>query len=189
MVGGQRSKQTGRRRRTSFENPRHRLSEMQIQIFTGQRRMHAFHLYTMQIRILLRLQQAIQDGRQMRTVRVLCEAGTAFASSAKLSILFARQRAARVADTVASESAWHRWDAMALIEVLNPMLCLFAQINDVDFNTDPFDGPQTADENEDGAKARAKNLCPMPIQKETPTGLVDTVCNGDVAQENAGLCR
>lgn len=29
----------------------------------------------------------------------------------------------------------------------------------------------------------------MPIQRETPTGLVDTVCNGDVDDNSAGLCR
>lgn len=62
-------------------------------------------------------------------------------------------------------------------------------MNDVSFSMEPFAGPHTADENEAGARAIAKNLCPMPIQKETPTGLVDTVCNSDVAKDNAGLCR
>lgn len=63
------------------------------------------------------------------------------------------------------------------------------QMNDIEFSREAFDGPHTAEENEAGAKARARNLCPMPVQKETPTGLVDTVCNGDVANDNAGLCR
>lgn len=66
---------------------------------------------------------------------------------------------------------------------------IFLQINDIPFSTKPFDGPHTAEENEAGARAISRNLCPMPIQKETPTGLVDTVCNGDAAEGNAGLCR
>lgn len=40
---------------------------------------------------------------------------------------------------------------------------------------------------EEGAKAVLK--CPIPLQKETPTGLVDTICNGDVLDGYAGLCR
>ncbi|CAH0557576.1 unnamed protein product [Brassicogethes aeneus] len=31
--------------------------------------------------------------------------------------------------------------------------------------------------------------CPIPLQKETPSGLVDTICNGDVEKAQAGLCR
>lgn len=34
-----------------------------------------------------------------------------------------------------------------------------------------------------------RKLCPIPIQKETPSGLVDTVCNGDLEDNTAGLCR
>lgn len=34
-----------------------------------------------------------------------------------------------------------------------------------------------------------RKLCQIPIQKETPSGLVDTVCNGDMEDESAGLCR
>ncbi|KAL5281668.1 RNF31 family protein [Megaselia abdita] len=41
--------------------------------------------------------------------------------------------------------------------------------------------------NGEGAKAIAK--CPIPLQKETPNGLVDTICNGDVPDLHAGLCR
>ena len=32
-------------------------------------------------------------------------------------------------------------------------------------------------------------LCPIPLQRETPKGLVDTVCNNDVPQKHAGMCR
>ncbi|XP_058819364.1 E3 ubiquitin-protein ligase lubel isoform X8 [Topomyia yanbarensis] len=31
--------------------------------------------------------------------------------------------------------------------------------------------------------------CPIPLQKETPAGLMDTVCNNDVPEAHAGLCR
>lgn len=31
--------------------------------------------------------------------------------------------------------------------------------------------------------------CPIPLQKETPGGLMDTICNGDVPDGHAGLCR
>uniref|UniRef100_A0A1A9W5H4 Uncharacterized protein n=1 Tax=Glossina brevipalpis TaxID=37001 RepID=A0A1A9W5H4_9MUSC len=31
--------------------------------------------------------------------------------------------------------------------------------------------------------------CPIPIQKETPTGLVDTKCNNDVPEKHGGMCR
>lgn len=34
-----------------------------------------------------------------------------------------------------------------------------------------------------------RKLCSIPIQKETPSGLVDTVCNGDIEENSAGLCR
>lgn len=55
----------------------------------------------------------------------------------------------------------------------------------ISFNTKPLDGGSTTDS--DGAKA--KLTCPMPVQKETPTGMIDTVCNGDTADHQAGLCR
>lgn len=58
-------------------------------------------------------------------------------------------------------------------------------MNNVHFNTEPMDGALPSDS--DGAKA--KLICPMPIQKETPNGLVDTICNGDIAEHQAGLCR
>ncbi|XP_055592329.1 E3 ubiquitin-protein ligase lubel isoform X8 [Uranotaenia lowii] len=31
--------------------------------------------------------------------------------------------------------------------------------------------------------------CPIPLQKETPAGLMDTICNGEVPEGYAGLCR
>ncbi|XP_015033479.3 E3 ubiquitin-protein ligase lubel isoform X3 [Drosophila willistoni] len=38
-------------------------------------------------------------------------------------------------------------------------------------------------------KARASAKCPIPLQKETPQGLVDTVCNSEVPDKHAGMCR
>ncbi|XP_055643481.1 E3 ubiquitin-protein ligase lubel isoform X3 [Toxorhynchites rutilus septentrionalis] len=35
----------------------------------------------------------------------------------------------------------------------------------------------------------ASMKCPIPLQKETPAGLMDTICNGDVPDDHAGLCR
>jgi E3 ubiquitin-protein ligase RNF31 len=53
------------------------------------------------------------------------------------------------------------------------------QINNVSFDTEPSTS--------DGAKAFVK--CPVQLQKETPTGLVDAVCSNEVQEGHAGLCR
>lgn len=58
-------------------------------------------------------------------------------------------------------------------------------MHNVEFKTAP-DDDQTED-SADGAKAITK--CPIPIQKETPTGLVDTICKNDVPVNHAGMCR
>lgn len=50
----------------------------------------------------------------------------------------------------------------------------------------PFDTELPA-EKEENARARIK--CLIPLQKETPNGLTDTVCNSDVEKGQAGLCR
>lgn len=31
--------------------------------------------------------------------------------------------------------------------------------------------------------------CPIQLQRETPGGLVDTVCGSEVKAKNAGLCK
>lgn len=59
-------------------------------------------------------------------------------------------------------------------------------MHNIPFNNQPID-VVTADMDEEGAKAVLK--CPIPIQKETPTGLVDSVCKNDVPNHHAGLCR
>ncbi|XP_028127889.1 E3 ubiquitin-protein ligase lubel isoform X1 [Diabrotica virgifera virgifera] len=43
------------------------------------------------------------------------------------------------------------------------------------------------DNDEDNASAVLK--CMIPLQKETPTGLLDTVCNNEVTPGQSGLCR
>lgn len=59
------------------------------------------------------------------------------------------------------------------------------KLHEIPFNNQPSDAAPA--ESDEGAKAVLK--CPMPIQKETPTGLVDTVCKNDVPNNHAGLCR
>ncbi|XP_063922547.1 E3 ubiquitin-protein ligase lubel isoform X3 [Zophobas morio] len=49
-----------------------------------------------------------------------------------------------------------------------------------------FDTDAPADK-EDNASAAAK--CAIPLQRETPSGLVDTVCNNEVTPGQGGLCR
>jgi E3 ubiquitin-protein ligase RNF31 len=48
----------------------------------------------------------------------------------------------------------------------------------------PFD---TEKKEENAAAAAAK--CPVPLQRETPNGLIDTVCNNEVTPGQGGLCR
>ncbi|XP_043861722.1 E3 ubiquitin-protein ligase lubel isoform X6 [Drosophila santomea] len=56
----------------------------------------------------------------------------------------------------------------------------------VKFDTEPM---QIKDEPSSSSKARAQARCPIPLQKETPQGLVDTVCNTEVPDKHAGMCR
>ncbi|KAH8297890.1 hypothetical protein KR018_000389 [Drosophila ironensis] len=56
----------------------------------------------------------------------------------------------------------------------------------VKFDTEPV---QLKDESSSSTKARAQARCPIPLQKETPQGLVDTVCNTEVPDKHAGMCR
>lgn len=46
-------------------------------------------------------------------------------------------------------------------------------------------GPNEKEENASAIITK----CPVPLQKETPAGLVDTKCNNEVVTGNAGLCR
>ncbi|KAH8238928.1 hypothetical protein KR038_008223 [Drosophila bunnanda] len=56
----------------------------------------------------------------------------------------------------------------------------------VQFDTEPL---QMKDESSSSSQARALARCPIPLQKETPQGLVDTVCNTEVPDKHAGMCR
>lgn len=56
-------------------------------------------------------------------------------------------------------------------------------MHDVPFNVEPFEGIQS------NGKESEPKTCPIPIQKETPAGLIDTLCNVDVAENQAGLCK
>ncbi|XP_017024060.1 E3 ubiquitin-protein ligase lubel isoform X1 [Drosophila kikkawai] len=56
----------------------------------------------------------------------------------------------------------------------------------VQFDTEPL---QLMDESSSSSQARALARCPIPLQKETPQGLVDTVCNTEVPDKHAGMCR
>lgn len=42
---------------------------------------------------------------------------------------------------------------------------------------------------EAGAGAGAGGRCPVQLQRETPTGLVDGPCNADAPPKHAGLCK
>lgn len=46
-----------------------------------------------------------------------------------------------------------------------------------------------ADGGSTSSTAASSNKCPIPIQKETPAGLVDTICQNDVERDHAGMCR
>ncbi|XP_023290946.2 E3 ubiquitin-protein ligase lubel isoform X1 [Lucilia cuprina] len=62
--------------------------------------------------------------------------------------------------------------------------------NGVPFEVDPIETSENnVDDNEPSSSKKKELLCPIPIQKETPTGLVDTRCNGDVPEKHAGMCR
>lgn len=62
-------------------------------------------------------------------------------------------------------------------------------MNKIEYNTEPLKRLRDEDYGEASNRARARQLCPMPIQKETPAGLVDTVCQGDIDVNHPGLCR
>lgn len=59
------------------------------------------------------------------------------------------------------------------------------QLQNIRFDTEPNDAliPQ------EHSGARASKKCLIPLQKETPTGLVDTICSSDVEIGHAGLCK
>lgn len=59
-------------------------------------------------------------------------------------------------------------------------------MHNISFSTEPGEAIPVTNSNEENS---IRKLCPIPIQKETPNGLVDTVCKGDIEENSAGLCR
>lgn len=57
----------------------------------------------------------------------------------------------------------------------NTNMCLLLQMNNVTYETEP--GP--------GSTGR----CPVQLQRETPSGLVDGTCGSESSPNNAGLCK
>lgn len=58
-------------------------------------------------------------------------------------------------------------------------------MHNIPFETLPSKALQGLDD--DNVKNNRK--CPIQLQKETPTGMVDTICNDEVQDGNAGLCK
>ncbi|XP_049317234.1 E3 ubiquitin-protein ligase lubel isoform X1 [Bactrocera dorsalis] len=60
--------------------------------------------------------------------------------------------------------------------------------NNIQYDEEPVELP--GNHVEDASTSTPKvPRCPIPLQKETPTGLVDTVCSGEVPDKHAGMCR
>uniref|UniRef100_A0A182W7Q0 Uncharacterized protein n=1 Tax=Anopheles minimus TaxID=112268 RepID=A0A182W7Q0_9DIPT len=58
-------------------------------------------------------------------------------------------------------------------------------MNNVPFDTEPSEQMKQELTNGEGAIMK----CPIPLQKETPAGLMDMICSADVPENHAGLCR
>ncbi|XP_052899356.1 E3 ubiquitin-protein ligase lubel [Anopheles moucheti] len=58
-------------------------------------------------------------------------------------------------------------------------------MNNVSFDTEPSEQMKQELTNGEGAIMK----CPIPLQKETPAGLMDMICSADVPEKHAGLCR
>ncbi|XP_065358387.1 E3 ubiquitin-protein ligase lubel isoform X2 [Calliphora vicina] len=76
-----------------------------------------------------------------------------------------------------------------LRDKLPVQLQILLKNNAVSFEVDPIETADDVDDNEPSSSKKKELLCPIPIQKETPTGLVDTICNGEVPEKHAGMCR
>lgn len=58
-------------------------------------------------------------------------------------------------------------------------------MHNIAFETEPSEALQMVDEENN----KNNKKCPIQLQKETPTGLVDTICKDEVLDGNAGLCK
>jgi E3 ubiquitin-protein ligase RNF31 len=57
------------------------------------------------------------------------------------------------------------------------------QEHNISFDTELPPNLKTQEKNGENLK------CLVQLQKETPAGLIDTVCNAETAEGQAGLCR
>ena len=62
-------------------------------------------------------------------------------------------------------------------------MSLIAQDYNIGYDTELPPKLKTQQENGETLK------CLVQLQRETPAGLIDAVCNGEVAEGHAGLCR
>lgn len=87
LEGGKRSGCAGWGCGETFEIKWHRLSQMQIQIRSRPWWLHALHLHTVQIWVLLWMQQRLSHGSQVQGVTLLCKARSSCSPSSKLFVL------------------------------------------------------------------------------------------------------
>ncbi|XP_075149254.1 E3 ubiquitin-protein ligase lubel-like [Haematobia irritans] len=73
-----------------------------------------------------------------------------------------------------------------LRDKLPVQLQILLKNNNVEYDVDPI---EVNDGTEASTSQKQPALCPIPIQKETPNGLVDTKCKNDVPDKHAGMCR
>lgn len=67
------------------------------------------------------------------------------------------------------------------LDIFTKLMSIYFQEHKISFDTDL---PTDKEEN-----ASSILRCLIPLQRETPNGIVDTVCNNDVSPGQAGLCR
>ncbi|XP_018783776.1 PREDICTED: uncharacterized protein LOC108965672 isoform X5 [Bactrocera latifrons] len=75
-----------------------------------------------------------------------------------------------------------------LRDKLPMQLQMLLKQNNIQYDEDPTELPGNYVE-ETSTSATKVSRCPIPLQKETPTGMVDTVCSGEVPDKHAGMCR
>ncbi|ETN62156.1 hypothetical protein AND_006159 [Anopheles darlingi] len=75
----------------------------------------------------------------------------------------------------------YRWLPLVSSILIPPIL----QMNNVSFDTEPSE--LMKQELMNGQSSMLK--CPIPLQKETPAGLMDMICSAEVPENHAGLCR
>lgn len=155
-----------------------------------QRGLHALYMYTMQVRVLLRLREAIHYGCALWSEWLLRQTWLARAPSTQLSLLSAWQGAARIADSFTSMNYFHlnnvKLDSQLIFSSAKSH-CNIITIVTIGNNFYHFQMNNVTYETE--ATESSNNRCPIQLQRETPTGLVDTTCGNEVQANQAGLCK